>query len=94
MGEGAGGGGVSRISGKKQAEIASAVYELLTDKLREAGADAEDLLITTCAVVTGVTAGVGGGQHRLLVLGEIMNHLRKTALEGMAVVTEGPETMQ
>lgn len=85
---------MSRITGKVQAEIASAVYELLMEKVREAGGDAEDLLIATCAVVTGVTAGVGGGQHRLLVLGEIMDHLRKTALEGMAVVTEGPETMQ
>lgn len=85
---------MTRLSPKVQAEIASTLYEALIDRVREAGGDTEDILVTTCALVTGVTAGVGGGQHRLLVLGEIMDHLRKTALEGMAVITEGPETMQ
>lgn len=85
---------MSKLNAKQQSEIATAVYESLIERLREVGGDTEDLLVTTCALVTGVTAGVGGGQHRLLVLGEIMDHLRKTALEGMAVVTEGPETMQ
>lgn len=85
---------MSRIGPKQHAEVATAVYTDLVDRVKAAGGDTEDLLITTCALVMGVTAGVGGGQHRLLVLGEIMDHLRKTALEGMAVVADGTETMQ
>lgn len=85
---------MTRIPSKAASDIASSLYEALVDRVKDAGGDTEDLLIITCAMVTGVTAGVGGGQHRLAVLGEIMDHLRKTALEGMAVVTEGPETMQ